>query len=65
MTGPLIFDIFNLMSRVDCKDLGKDKIQADPLWSSLIAVRKSYLRDIFKERLTRYRFRGQERRNQK
>ena len=52
MTGPLIFDTFNLMSRVDCKDLGKDKIQVDPLWSSLIAVRKSYLRDIFKERLT-------------
>lgn len=32
--------------------LGKDKIQVDPLWSSLIAVRKSYLRDIYKGRLS-------------
>lgn len=53
------------MSRVDWKDLGKDKIQVDPLWSTLIAVRKLYLGDVFRGRLTRYRFRGHERRNKK
>lgn len=54
VTGPLIFDTVYVMSGVDCNDLGKDKIQVDPLWSNLTEVRKSYLRDIFKETLTRY-----------
>lgn len=39
--GALVFGKINLMSWVDWKDLGKDKIQVDPSWSSLIALRKS------------------------
>ena len=39
MTEPLIFDTINLIN-VDCKDMRKDKIQVDPLCSSLTAVRK-------------------------